>query len=376
MANYAIDIRSPDGRTRLAYLDSVGIMELEYVLTENSPHAAKLVIPPGILTADALREDTRLYIYRQPIGANAYILEGQTCFLIQTIERTRDEITVSAVGAMDILSRRIVNYAAGSTQAKKTGFADEIMRLVLTENFGASATGTGREIPAALFNIPSQRLVSGNVVSAFPSISKAFAWDNVLSVFQEIAAACATAGTFMSFDVVAQGTALLGFQTWDITRGGDRRRGKTNAVILSEEAGNLVARIALSYGDSKTYIRAGGQGEGEDRELAEAIDTARVLASPWGRREAFSNASNSDTAGAVQDEADSQLWAGKPRLNFEGEIIETPTFRYGVEFSLGTLLTADTRGFSFECRMSNIHVGLGRDGSEKIDIKVAGETVI
>ena len=60
MAEYAIDIRSLDGRTRLAYLDSVGIMELEYVLTENSPHAARLVIPPGFLNPEALQEDTRM----------------------------------------------------------------------------------------------------------------------------------------------------------------------------------------------------------------------------------------------------------------------------------------------------------------------------
>ena len=376
MADYAIDIRSADGRTRLAYLDSVGIMELEYVLTENSPHAAKLVIPPGMLNANALQEDTRLYIYRRPVGSNAYMLEGQTCFLVQTIDRTRDEITLTAVGAMDILSRRIINYTAGSSQAKKSGFADEIMRLILVENFGTSATGTGREIPAEMFNIPNQRLVSGNVVSAFPSISKAFAWDNVLKVFQEIADACATAGTFMSFDVVAIGQSMLGFQTWDGARGGDRRRGKTNAVILSEESGNLTARIALAYGDSKTYIRAGGQGEGEARALAEAISTARVLASPWGRREAFHNASSSEESDNVQKEADAQLWASRPRLSFEGEIMETPVFRYGVEFSLGTLLTADTRGFSFECRMSNIHISLGRDGGESIDIKVSGETVI
>ena len=104
--------------------------------------------------------------------------------------------------------------------------------------------------------------------------------------------------------------------------------------------------------------------------------TARVLASPWGRREAFHNASSSDVSGAVQDEADAQLWAARPRLSFEGEIIETPVFRYGVEFSLGTLLTADTRGFSFECRMSNIHISLGRDGGESIEIKVSQETVI
>ena len=376
MADYAIDIRSTDGRTRLAYLDSVGIMDLEYVLTENVPHAAKLTVPPGILNANALQEDTRLYIYRRPVGSNSYTLEGQTCFLVQTINRTRDEIMLSAVGAMDILGRRIVNYTSGSAQAKKSAFADEMMRLILTENFGASATGTGREIPAELFDIPNQRLVSGNVVSAFPSISKAFAWDNVLKVFQEIADACATAGTYMSFDVVAIGQSMLGFQTWNDTRGGDRRRGKTNSVILSEEAGNLTARIALAYGDSKTYIRAGGQGEGEARALAEAMNTGNILASPWGRREAFHNASSSDVSSAVQDEAYAQLWASRPRLTFEGEIMETQSFRYGVEFSLGTLLTADTRGFSFECRMSNIHVSLGRDGSEAVDIKVTGETAI
>ena len=51
--------------------------------------------------------------------------------------------------------------------------------------------------------------------------------------------------------------------------------------------------------------------------------------------------------------------------------------RHSLEvFSLGTLLTADTRGFSFDCRLSSIHVTLNNDGSESIEIKTSGETVI
>ena len=96
--------------------------------------------------------------------------------------------------------------------------------------------------------------------------------------------------------------------------------------------------------------------------MAEAIYTSRVLASPWGRREMFYNASSSDESASIQDDADAQLWAARPRLSFSGAIQETPTFRYGVEFSLGTLLTADTRGFSFDCRLSSIHVTLNNDG--------------
>lgn len=374
MGSYGIEIRSIDGLSRIAYLDRDGIVELDYVLTENSPHALTLKVPARFLPVDALQEDTRIYVYRRPTGTSSSSLEGETCFLVQAITRTRDEITISAVGAMHILSRRIINYTSGSSQAKKTAFADEIMRLVLVENFGDSATGTGRKITTGFFEIPAQRLVSGNVVSDFPSISKAFAWDNVLEVFQEIANACATAGTYMSFDVTAIGQTL-GFRTWAGTRGGDRRKWRTGAIPLSEEAGNLTdVEIAIDFSEYKNYVRAGGQGEGADRALAEAINTQRL--NIWGRREMFYNASSSDESDNLQDEADAQLWAALPRLSFTGTIQETPTFRYGVEFSLGTLLTADTRGFSFDCRLSSIHVTLGNDGRETIDIKTSGETVI
>ena len=377
MGDFTIDIRSTDGKTRIAYLDGAGIVSIDYVLTENAPHPATFTFPTRFLPSDALAEDTRFYVYRRPVGSNAYQLEGNTCFLLQDISRTTDLITVSAVGAMDILNRRIVNYTAGSAEARKSEYADEMMRLILDENHGPSATGTGREIPAELFDIPNQRTYLSAIVSEFPQIEIAFAWDNVLATFQKIAAACAAVGTFMSFDVAAIGQSLLGFRTWAGTRGGDRRKGSTGAVVLSEVAGNLTnVTIKLAYSESKTYVRAGGQGEGSARALAEAIDTTRVAASPWGRREHFHQATSSDTTDALQDEANATLWGLKPKLAFEGTIQETPQFRYGIEFGLGTLLTADTNGGSFECRLSTIHVSRGQDGVESIDIKTSGETAI
>jgi hypothetical protein len=105
-----------------------------------------------------------------------------------------DIIILAGPDGNDLLNRRIVAYAAGSSQSDKTNQADDMMKEIVTENLGSSATAP-RDLTDLNFT------VAGDVTAA-PSITKAFSWRNVLDVLQDIVAISAENGTDLYFDVV------------------------------------------------------------------------------------------------------------------------------------------------------------------------------
>ena len=103
-------------------------------------------------------------------------------------------IEVRGVSLAELLTRRIVAAAAGSAQAHRPGPADDVLRAIVREQFGAGA-GAGRDISALLEVEPD--------CGFGPTIAKSFARRNVLRVLQEIAAQSAQHGTPLFFDVCA-----------------------------------------------------------------------------------------------------------------------------------------------------------------------------
>jgi hypothetical protein len=76
-------------------------------------------------------------------------------------------------------------------------------------------------------------------------------------------------------------------------------------VILREQAGVLEnAQLEIDYHDEKTFVIAGGQGEGTQRLIATALDTTRMAVSPFGRIEDFADMSNVPDTTSLQDDAD------------------------------------------------------------------------
>ena len=101
------------------------------------------------------------------------------------------------------------------------------------------------------------------------------------------------------------------------------------------------ATLEIDYHNEKTFIIAGGQGEGTARLIATALDTVRMGVSPFGRVEDFVEMSNVNDTASLQDDADSGLYNGRPLITFTGDLIETPALTRGIQFDLGDLLTAE-----------------------------------
>lgn len=305
---------------------NVGVLELE--------------LPRSFNTALLLR-DGRIGAWRA-IGGRPPYLDNGAIYLIATIRYRATSTLVRAYHATGIMGRRIAAYPAGSAYARKSATAaDDLIKTVWKENAGASIVGADRDGAETQADISAYVTTQANL-SAGASIAKAFARRNVLTVAQELAEASTTAGTYLTFEIIAPTESTLELRTYTTQRGVDRRMSTANPVILREQAGVLEnAQLEIDYANEKTFVVAGGQGEGAARLIATALDTARMGVSPFGRIEDFADMSNVADAAGLQDDADAGLRYGRPIVTFTGDLIETPALTRGIQFDLGDMLTAE-----------------------------------
>jgi hypothetical protein len=353
-AQYVIWISSQTGQ-RMRVLEDW--LKLDYARSTNDVGQLVLTMPPKFNMALA-PVDSRIEIWRSPTGGTP-ILETGTTWLVRgpldTVIPERGDRTkvIRAASAADLLRRRIVAYAAGSAQAKKSMAADDMLKQIVAENLGSSATDTARSIAAYL-------TIQGNVTAA-PSLAKEFAYANVLKALQDVAQASAQAGTRLYFDIVAPTPDTLEFRTYVGQRGTDHGQTSAQPVVFAIERGNL-AGVVLSkdYSSEVTFVYAGGQGTGSARVTNSAEDTARSGRSVFGRREAFvsDTVTTDTTAAALLPTANAELQRGRPKKRMSATILDTPAARYGSAWGFGDKIVANVDGEIFDARVEQLQVSL------------------
>lgn len=370
-AGYSVYLSTPTG-VRLA--DASSFLKLEYARTVNSVGALTLTLPGGFNVQNIIAPDGRIEVWRRLPSGREY-LDTDTVWFIQSVTYDIDDegtrtIVISADSGLFLLKDpgRIVNDYAGSAASTKTDQADDMLKAIVREQAGASASAA-RTLSAYLS-------VAADTGSA-PSISKAFAWRPVLTVLQEIAQASFEAGTYLAFDIVSPTPDSLEFQTFVGQRGVDHRfPGGVNPVLLGPDMGNMGATsLTKDWRDEATYAKAGGSGEDSGRLVATYLDSARAAASPFRYRETFVQATNTDGAAALEDEAASAVRAGRPRVVLQGKIASTPDTQYGVNWSWGDFVTIQAFGQQLDARVDAIKVSVTPD-SEDIEAIVRSETYL
>ena len=229
-------------------------------------------------------------------------LDMETSWLIRRMIKSLDEdgtlgVSIGAFSANEILNRRIVAYDSGTSYANKTGIrADNMMKQVVRENFGGSATNTSRNI-STYFEVEADTGLG-------PVLTKAFAWNNTMDVIQDISLTTISAGSAVYFDVVSPVYSTFEFRTYRAQRGIDHTfPNGQNPVILSPERGNLTSVLrSFDYSDEVTYVYAGGAGFNQFQFVATASSIDRINQSPLNRREMF--LSSVGIAQVVRDDAD------------------------------------------------------------------------
>lgn len=319
--------------------------------------------------------DSIIEVYRTaPGGLVAQLFEA--AWLARVFQAARAngimQYTVYAYSLNYLLAGRTVPYPKGGAKAFMTDYADDMMKAIVRENLGSLATDATRSL-APYLAVQADRSVG-------PTIAKEFAYKPVLATLQEIAASASAEGTPIYFDIVSLGSAAVGgaafeFRTYAGQRGVDHSMASgADPIEVSEERGNLAdPSLRFDYSAEVNHVYVGGQGEGIGRTIQTAQDAARVSASPFNRRETFIDAQNTEGTDGLGAEGSAELRAGRPRIVFEGQLVDVPSARFGVDWNLGDRVAARFAGHYADCRVDAIDIAVAENGLETITARLRDE---
>lgn len=361
---YEVHVSDPFGQllaTVSNFVDSPegGGSALGYTLNVGNVGALRLTVP-ATFDASLFRLDGRIGVWRS-INGRPPTLDGETVFFIRTWEYTDVATTITAYSANHLKTRRIINYFAGSGYSSKTTptAAGNLIKEFVSENMLAgivTADRQGDEIQADI----STYLTNQVNLTDGALIATQCAWRNLDDVIRELSDASTYAGTYMACDIVAPTEATLQLRTYATVRGVNHTASGGDPVILSPESGSLAnCRLIVDRSEEVTFAVAGGTGEQSQRLIATSYDPIRILESPFNRIEQFGDYSNVSDGAALQDIADAMVRAGRPRVEFTADVVETNSATRGIHYDFGDMVTASFRGVQYDCRLDVIEVAVG-----------------
>jgi len=317
------------------------------------------------------KKDYRVEVYRRPTLRDSFRLEN-IFFMLEPIIRTRmeDNVTILDMSGHDantMLKRRIVKYAAGSSEASKNAAIDDMMKEIVDENMGAAAYADDPD-RAVAYHRGHFQVQAASTAGAV--IQKSFSYRELIDVLKELGKMSVIQTPEIYFDVVPVTPDLFEFRTYANQRGADRRYSAgRSAFYFSLERGNLEGpSYEYDTFDEKNVAYVGGQGEGAARDIVERENTDISELSVWARAEAFRDARNVDygNTGELEDAGDETLGEGVPKKRFVANFLDAPGSRYGIDWDIGDRVTASYAGIQFDPMIKQIQITLEENGNEKI----------
>lgn len=334
---------------------------LGYVLNVGNIGALRLTLP-ATFDDSLLVLDGRIGVWRS-INGRPPTLDGETVFFIRTWEYTEETVTVTAYSANELRRRRIIDYFAGTSFSSKSAVAagNQIKAFVAQNMVGAISAadrqGVETQVDISAFLTNQANLGDGQ------NIAMQAAWRNLHEVIRDICDASTYAGTYMAADIVATSESTLELRTYANQRGTDHTASSAQPVILSPETGSLAnCRLIIDRSEEVTFAVAGGGNVGTERLIATSLDAARMAESPLNRIEDFGDYNNITDPAALQDVADAMVRAGRPRIEFFADVVETDGATRGIHYDYGDKLTGAFRGLQYDSRLDVIEVAVGGGG--------------
>lgn len=336
---------------RLEYIANAS--EVSATLTTNAVSAFKATVPSDIVPI--LRRDHIVEIWREGRLLGGGFLRGWKI--------KGDVVTLSAPGFLYLLDGRIIEYAAGSSEASKSGAADDLIKAIVRENLGTSATSDRQ------FDI-----IVAPDGSAGETVSQSFAWRDVLLVAQDLALESAERGTRVYFGFRSYlGTGLsLQFETAINQWGADRSFTGETPVIFGESLGNLEDyEENYDYWDEINTVYVGGQGVGADRLVEEVNNTSSLNASRWARRERFANHCNVLADTALQSAGRAALYKWRGKETFSAKLINTPSTQFGRHWNWGDRVAIMQNGRKLDGIIDKVSIRF-QHGKETLSVRIGG----
>lgn len=364
MNNYEIWLTSDSG-TRLAYLSTFISLECSRVV--NGMGAFGMIVPLSF-NPELLVPDRMVQVWRQPSGSKSSL--WRVYFLRRWKFSTKGSNQIVQLAGPDLnelLRRRIVAAYAGSAQASKTGFADNIMKSAVRESLLDSAS----PIPTAGTRVWPNLSVAADL-GLGPSITKEFPWEKLLAssnqgVLPQLANAAKEAGTEVFFDVVpgvvASNSITFQFQTFVGQPGPD----VSNRVTFDQQSGNMVdPELEYDYSEEENYIYSAGQGESTGRVVQQVYDSTRYGQSIWGRCEGYADARNQGTDNGVREAGRGKLNEGRPKIRITAKPVDTAGTRFGVNWDFGYKVGARYMSRQFKSIIRAVTITVNENGDEDI----------
>ena len=359
MATYELWLCDPLG-SRLKLLDK----QEGFTATKITNNIGAITIALPSDYDNLIKLDSIIEVHRKPDGGTLNLFNAYQIRTWDYLDQNNiDKTIISGKDGVNLLDRRIVAYAAGSANTEMTDYADDMMKVIVNQNLGASATDTDRDLTDNGFTVDAE-------LSDAPSITMNFAYRNVLNIIKDIAQSSRKAGTRLYFDMVpkVKSGGKLGWNfTTSIDQPGMDLTG-TNQVIFGKQWGNLSgARIRFDHTNEVTVVYAGGQGLEADRTVEEREDTDRSVDSPYNRIEEFYNVSGqSETQAAVQAAGDGRLSELRPSSQFSGTLSDNLSVKFGVNWNFGDRVVVEYRGIQKDAVINSLKLLVNKDGQETI----------
>jgi hypothetical protein len=333
---------------------------------------------PATFDESLIQLDYGIQIWRAPPGGRMSL--WRPYFLrkwrFDTTADGEEVIKLTGVDCNDLLRRRHVIAYAGTAQADKTDFADDMMKEIVTE---ALADGVA-PVPAAGTRVWADLSVQADS-SDGPTLTKAFAYDKLLypsggGLLSSIAKASKEAGTEVFFDVqphtVGSNAINYEFRTFtgqiglDVTGIG---------MLFSQEKGNLSQPfLEYDHTEEENYIYAGGQDTETARNIQQVYDAALYGASQWNRCEGFQDARNQTAANGVRESGRAALEEGSPRIRAGGTPLDTHSSRFQTDWDFGYKVRERYRGKEFDCIVRTVTIGMDGNRREFVQARLEYES--
>ncbi len=323
---------------------------------------------PQSFDINLIQPDRMVQLWRAPRGGRLTL--WRVYFIRKWEFSTIGSDQIVSFGGPDtneLLRRRIVATFSASAQARKTDFADDMMKEIVTE---AIADGVA-PVPTVGTRVWADLSIASDL-GLGPTITKSYPFKKLLTtsgqgVLPGLAKAAKEAGTEVFFDVVPDvitgSTSSFQFQTFTGQPGQDQ----TSRVVFDAIRNNMAnPRLEYDYTEEENYIYAGGQGEEADRNIQQVSDSDRYSISQWSRIEGFADARNQDSDNAVRESGRDKLNLGRPKRRFSAIPLDVTGTRFGRDWDFGDKVTARYLNIEFDTIIRAVTISVDGNGNETI----------
>lgn len=371
MAVYRVNLKDKSGNL-VAVFDSW--MTLGFTRKINTIGSFSMTIDGDYPAISLFETDGQIEVWRSdtPNGIDWYIeWEG---FYRGKTKQTNDSglrlFTAEGYTYNHLLSRRIIAYREGTTQAKKVDAAETAMKEYVLENAGALAINPPR-LGAGAF--PGLTVAVSESYGGLWEGSKEFA--NLFDVCAEIAKA-----NLVDFDIVGTGKAAFEFRARYPYWGKDRtytnvnkNTGKNvfgNAPVVFRPTDNTMSNIEYKLDRSAEINRVYVLGAGElQNQLINVVDnTGAIVISSWNQCEGAVSATDETSTSALDAIGLFALYDLKAQETIDFNIMQQPGLLYGRDYFMGDLITAIYDEESFIKKISTLEITVDAQNQESIKI--------